>query len=247
MITVTNGSDKPITVQVSNQEYDIGTGMQPQVIPRTESSIVVEGIYLPNIRDFDEIIYCGKNLSVAGVKYALGEKVKSGALYVTRNGLFALDAKGELNNYSFFGNMKMLTVINECSYNIRVGATSSPTNVLRCKDSTLLKPGQSELYIKTNDKEYAINLSAILASYPSTSKIIITEDATNTTYKMCNGQYDTQDLTVMYITLGGKIYLSGKCIYCPYSWFLVIVIIVLILIAIIMFIGGLLFIKNKST
>lgn len=238
MITIINGSDNNIDVLVNNKKHVLGTNMQPLIVPELKTNLVVNGKYVPP-HTFDEVVYCeqlSKGIKIAGTSYSFGDKIFGNRLYVTDKGFYSGE-EGLLNKY-FFSNVKrMLTVVSENPTNIRVGATSVAATVLRCGDEILIKPGQSELYIINGDKELAINLSEIMATYP-VHKMVICSDATKTTYKRCHGAYETQDLTVMYITLAGRIYYGGKCVYCPFSMFALLLIVLLIVIAaVLVFIG----------
>jgi hypothetical protein len=232
MITVINGSDNNINVLVNNGKHVLGTNMQPLIVPELKTSLIINGKYIPP-HNFDQVVYCeqlSKGIKIAGTSYLFGDKILGNRLYVTNKGFYYGD-EGLLNKY-FFGNVKrMLTVVSENPTNIRVGATAAAATVLRCGDDIMIKPGQSELYIINEGRELAINLGEILANYP-VHKIVICSDATKTTYKRCHGAYDTQDLSVMYITLAGRIYYGGKCVYCPFSMFVVLSIILLVVIVV---------------
>jgi hypothetical protein len=159
---------------------------------------------------------------------------------VTSNNYYSCSETGLLNKYLFTGDKKMLTIVSESQTNIRVGETTLALNTLRCSEELLIPSHQSELYIVHGGKEMAINLAEIKSKY-DVDKIVICEDATKTTYKTCCGQYDTQDLSVMYITLAGRIYYGGKCVYCPFSMLVAIILIIMFVIIVALALVGLVY------
>lgn len=250
MLTVLNGHDKPIEVLIDGKKSIIGTGLQPLILSDV-SKLKIADIDIPLTSGFNQIIYCKqdkKGIMIAGTLFMPGEKVSSEILYVTKKGFFASDEKGELNNYSFSSDTKkMLSVASSCKTNIRVGASGLAPIVLKCGENTLVDQHQSEFYIEQSGKEMGINIGQLKITYPSITNIIICDDATKTTYTTCDGTYDTQDLSVMYITLSGKIYYGGKCAYSPFSFALLLLIFALVLVAILMLIAGVFYMKKQNS
>lgn len=248
MITIYNGSDKNIKAVVDNKEYTIGTGMEPLVLGSKPTKVVLADVNVPLNDNFSNIIYStkvGQCVVVAGVKYCTGIRVNNDTLYVTKKGLFAADENGLLNNYSFFtGDKRMFTVTSKCKNNIRVGAVSPTLTVLQCNDQTIVQPGQVELFIINGARKFGINLAQLSSQCPSVNQIVLCDDATSTTYRDCTGAYQTQDFTIIYITLSGKIYYSGKTLYSPFLMKLLLIIILLVIIAFGMLVAGYLY-RNK--
>lgn len=223
MITVINGSDKNIDVYVNHDKYTLGTNMQPLIVPELHTNIVIDGITVPTT--FNEIVYCkqlSNGISIAGIKYLMGNNITGNKLYVTNKGFYSCSENGLLNKYFFNDDKKMFTIVSASPTDIRVGNTAVAAQVLKCGQTMLFEKTKSELYIINSGKEMAININEILSTYP-VETIVICADATKTTYKTCSGEYDTQDLSMMYITLAGRIYYGGKCVYCPFSMIMIII------------------------
>jgi len=235
---VLNGSDHYIYVKVNGEEHKLSTNMQPLIIPELKTNIMINNKTIVH-DDFTEIVYCEQldnGIKISGTPFTIGERVLGKKLYVTKNCYYSSD-EGLLNKYFFNKNKTMLTVVSEVPSNIRIGSIPAALTVLKCGDHMLVESRQSELYIVNGGKELAVNLSEILSNY-SFHKIIICSDASKTTFKRCDGVYDTQDLSVMYITLAGRIYYGGKCVYCPYSMYVILSIIFLfVIVACLVFAG----------
>jgi len=250
MLTILNGHDKPIEVSIDGKKTIINTGLQPLIISEL-SKLKIADINIPLTGGFSQIIYCKqdkKGIMIAGTLFMPGEKVSSNILYVTKKGFFASDDRGELNNYSFSSDTKkMLAVVSSCKTNIRVGKFKLAPVVLKCNDYMLIDNNQSEIYIEQGGKEMGINVGQIKMNYPSITKIVVCDDATKTTYTTCDGKYDTQDLSVLYITLAGKIYYGGKCVYSPFSFAVLLIIFALVIAVVLMLVGGILFMKKQNS